>query len=59
MSRYECMDIQEQNKIELIDSKKIIVQKKTSTGPNVSSSLIYICLNNFKCYIRHIFLVLG
>lgn len=36
MSRYECMDIQEQKKIKLIDPKNVIVKKKSQTVSNVS-----------------------
>lgn len=35
-SRYECLDIQEQKKIKLIDSKNIIVKKNSEITSNVS-----------------------
>lgn len=46
MSRYECLDIQEQKKIKLIAPKNVIVKKKSQTVSNVSScvSLVKILL---------------
>jgi len=41
-SKYECLEIQEQKKIKLIDAKKVIVTKKCQTGSNVSSLKILI-----------------
>lgn len=35
MSRYECLDIQEQKKIKLINPKRVIVKKKSQTVSNV------------------------
>lgn len=34
-SRYECLDIQEQKKIKLIDLKNVIVRQKSQTSSNV------------------------
>lgn len=35
-SRYECLDIQEQKKIELINFKNLIVRKNSQTISNVN-----------------------
>lgn len=35
MSRYECLDIQEQKKIKLINPKNVVVRKKSQTVCNV------------------------
>lgn len=41
MTRYECLDIQEQKKIKLIDHKKVVVKKKSQTDSNVSARLCF------------------
>lgn len=41
MTRYECLDIQEQKKIKLIDHKKVVVKKKSQTDSNVSACLCF------------------
>lgn len=40
MSRYECLDIQEQKKIELVNFKNVAVRKKSQTITNVNLYLI-------------------
>lgn len=42
MSRYECLDIQEQKKIKLINPKRVVVRKKSQTVSNVCLKFIFI-----------------
>lgn len=34
MSRYECLDIQEQKNVKLVNPKKIVLKKKTQDNPS-------------------------
>jgi len=49
-SKYECLEIQEQRKIKLIDPKRISVIKKSEVGSNVSS-LTFIIIRMLQIYL--------
>lgn len=42
MSRYECLDIQEQKKIKLINPKKVVVRKKSQTMCNDKQAIEFV-----------------